>query len=1053
MSSGWRRSAGFSARFGGFGDLAPNGGASAPTAPAALGAHSESPVHARTAGAATASAQAHVLDADLAMHQQQQPWWPGCVIAPDESDVHYDAAQFASVVQKRDVRTKDITMYKSKYEESAGRKIAADTNFISYSVNGHIRVLSDDLSTRTLLKGHDDAIDDMEFFAQTVALPDGGVQSCLASCGVDGLVFLWTIVRMPGDTLGEDVIKCTDSMKWRHPRPKGRYSRVTFCKTAHRLALVDRESDSVRLIMAERAGFSSRTHYRELELSSSTGSPLCAAAWLSKDRILTATVGGTVDLWDPDTGVRLHTFEPHGGRAIFEMQALSASTFFTIDANTNSILTWYIPSSASESESVANAPSRIGPERKQSITLNVGSRSGMAASAQYASSFLVAGCEPASEFVLLMDITRRTLFVLHVDVSTLWRFDCITEIQPKRDAISFCVSRKSPAAASGESPVLCMYAVQLKAIQLLEIVARDCMPGPSSVPTTFCKPAVTQSSYMLPVPGTTGTGAAMQQQMRDQRQPNDEQQHEQQHTSPMTLSSLRPGGYEIKTPNPTPIPVGRAGSSRASGGGGGGARTISSARSSPPSASPRAASPPTSGANTPAQARSTMGAPVVPSLAAAVSMQTFELDLCAKLEKQCMIVVEQVQASNKAQEAAFSDKLARLCTSVESTLKSSMQGMVESACRREMAGAMVSMSETVSNSLEHELNEAALRDACRAHAKTMVSGPSSDAPQARNELQLAYSDVLFSAGMQEHLERLMEESQVSGTFSSACDMMAAQISEAIARGMEHRFMRIVSPEMERACALASQAADKSHTMNSCLGGLILTTAAAANGLGLADKSPPVDYRANIIEHMARQSIEDALEELVAAAQNQRGSTAGGDNETSLTLWFCSEWDPEIFEAADKVVSSRAMLGLISCLSDVLEADVELAFRWLHEVLLMLELDDDDEDGVHEYAASVLEPLSAKLGALYETASLPSKLQKRCKVLRHLMHRIIIPLLFAKLDSRLASLHSIAYSRLLLPFFSCCDTRALNYKPECKYLVSTAVTGLLRKDATGCSVSH
>ncbi|XP_016170876.2 enhancer of mRNA-decapping protein 4 [Arachis ipaensis] len=85
-----------------------------------------------------------------------------------------------------------ITKYGSDPNLVLGRQIAVNKSYICYGLKqGNIRVLNIHTAVRSLLKGHNQRVTDLAFFAEDVHL--------LASVGTDGRVFVWKISEGPDD--------------------------------------------------------------------------------------------------------------------------------------------------------------------------------------------------------------------------------------------------------------------------------------------------------------------------------------------------------------------------------------------------------------------------------------------------------------------------------------------------------------------------------------------------------------------------------------------------------------------------------------------------------------------------------------------------------------------------------------------------------------------------------------------------------------------------------------------------------------------------------------
>ncbi|XP_012484611.1 enhancer of mRNA-decapping protein 4 [Gossypium raimondii] len=223
-----------------------------------------------------------------------------------------------------------ITKYASDPGLVLGRQIAVNRNYICYGLKlGNIRILNINTALRSLLRGHTQRVTDMAFFAEDVHL--------LASASVDGRVFVWRINEGPDDEdkpqiFGKVVIalQIVGQESSKHPRVcwHPHKQEILMVAIGNRILKID------TIKVGKLDGFSAEEplnfsvdklidgvqfvgkHDGEI-------TELSMCQWLTT-RLASASVDGTVKIWEDRKPIPLAVLRPHDGHPVYSATFLTA---------------------------------------------------------------------------------------------------------------------------------------------------------------------------------------------------------------------------------------------------------------------------------------------------------------------------------------------------------------------------------------------------------------------------------------------------------------------------------------------------------------------------------------------------------------------------------------------------------------------------------------------------------------------------------------------------------------------------------------------------------
>ncbi|MBA0767283.1 hypothetical protein Gotri_016187 [Gossypium trilobum] len=223
-----------------------------------------------------------------------------------------------------------ITKYASDPGLVLGRQIAVNRNYICYGLKlGNIRILNINTALRSLLRGHTQRVTDMAFFAEDVHL--------LASASVDGRVFVWRINEGPDDEdkpqiFGKVVIaiQIVGQEESKHPRVcwHPHKQEILMVAIGNRILKID------TMKVGKLEGFTA-----EEPLNCSVDklidgvqfvgkhdgevTELSMCQWLTT-RLASASVDGTVKIWEDRKPLPLAVLRPHDGHPVYSATFLTA---------------------------------------------------------------------------------------------------------------------------------------------------------------------------------------------------------------------------------------------------------------------------------------------------------------------------------------------------------------------------------------------------------------------------------------------------------------------------------------------------------------------------------------------------------------------------------------------------------------------------------------------------------------------------------------------------------------------------------------------------------
>ncbi|KAE8098914.1 hypothetical protein FH972_016942 [Carpinus fangiana] len=374
-----------------------------------------------------------------------------------------------------------ITKYQSDPHLVFGRQIAVNKSYICYGLRqGNIRVLNINTALRSLLRGHAQRVTDMAFFAEDVHL--------LASVGIDGRVYVWKISEGPDEEekpqiTGKAVvaIQITGDEEPAHPRVcwhchkqeilvvgiGRRILRIDTIKVGKNEVFsaeeplkchVDKVIDGVQLV---------GNHDGEV-------TDLSMCQWMTT-RLVSASIDGTVKIWEDRKFVPLAVFRPHEGQPVCSSTFLTAPhrpdhiILITAGSLNREVKTW-----ALTSEEGWLLPSDA-ESWKCTQTLELKST----AEPRVEEAFFnqVAALSKAG-LLLLANAKKNAIYAVHLDYGpnpAATRMDYIAEFTVTMPILSF--TGTSDILPHGEN-IIQVYCVQTQAIQQYALDLAQCLPPP-----------------------------------------------------------------------------------------------------------------------------------------------------------------------------------------------------------------------------------------------------------------------------------------------------------------------------------------------------------------------------------------------------------------------------------------------------------------------------------------------------------------------------------------------------------------------------------------------
>ncbi|XP_030546415.1 enhancer of mRNA-decapping protein 4-like [Rhodamnia argentea] len=374
-----------------------------------------------------------------------------------------------------------ITKYVSDPGLVLGRQIAVNRNYICYGLKmGNIRVLNINTALRSLLRGHTQRVTDMAFFAEDVHL--------LASASIDGRIFVWKInegadEEEKAQISGKIVIavQIVGEEEPVHPR---------LCWHPHKqeilmVAIGNRilKIDTTKVGKAE-----SFTAEEPLKCSmdklmdgiqivgkhDAVVTDLSMCQWMTS-RLASASVDGTVKIWEDRKPLPLAVLRPHDGHAV------NSVTFLTAPHRPDHIVLitggpvnrevkiwtssleegWLLPSDSESWQCTQTL------ELKGSGELRVED-----------AFFNQVVALPRAGLLLLANAKKNAIYAVHIDYGphpAATRMDYVAEFTVTMPILS--ITGTSESLPDGEH-IVQVYCVQTQAIQQYALALSQCLPPP-----------------------------------------------------------------------------------------------------------------------------------------------------------------------------------------------------------------------------------------------------------------------------------------------------------------------------------------------------------------------------------------------------------------------------------------------------------------------------------------------------------------------------------------------------------------------------------------------
>lgn len=858
------------------------------------------------------------------------PGWPGVEILDPSARIHaefeYSVAAQREAASSRDLRVTQVTKYASQFIEKHRRKIAVNDQIITYAVGGHIRALLRNTTVRSLLKGHDSAVVDIEFLGQEKLEPTTNDSiSVLGSVAEDGSVYVWKIVRR--DTDGEPGnLDVADSIRFEHPDiDQGRsYSRIAFRPGSGSIIadkgigvamiLVDSESPDVRLVelvkmnekMMVRDKFLRAAKELDDDNDKDVKTPVDSAAWLS-ERMAATSRRGKVFLWNTD-GTLAHCIAmlPRDKTTkVTALHALNQEALLLEVESGRELEVWVAAGFAPDVDSASL-------ELRQTIKIQVSEPTEM---------FAVSSVDPMEELVVISNAKGNSVFVLHFNRHAQ-AFDAITEVPVQQPVLSFCMTRNvvrtSQAGAMGTPVVnletadhVGLWCVQPKGIALIHLPAPDC--APKRVVKSEVFPKSTQKSVMRkmerPPPSvslsssgtstiTSGTSASAPQGVP--------------RSSSYSGRSLPPVSASLSIRNNKPAVT-------ASGGHAGAVSSTDSSKK-PVTGS--------SGAVTPTQS-SHMRSPSPPSEPTPSADEMADSVIAAA--KRAVEAFEHSAAQRNNTERA---KMDRLVESVAQSARANLERFVNSSMKKVLADVMIpKMSKMIAD----------------MRAATMKN----------SRVDLKVSTEIFEAAL--------EKANVTGAFANACQEMERQVGASVTQSMTAKYDALIGPAI-------SGVNDASEDLGSSLKVLRskMEDARASEGEPAVVEIGEEDIRTTIDEEIGRGNTDGAFQ------------TALDKEDLNLVTWLCSKFETSTFFESN-TLSQISLLSLAQQLGHGLgDGDVVPKVEWLREIMLVLEPESEEIEMISQPAVKELVENVGELRKNKELLDEHDGLEKNLKTLSRLI---------------------------------------------------------------------
>ncbi|KAF9679306.1 hypothetical protein SADUNF_Sadunf06G0001200 [Salix dunnii] len=374
-----------------------------------------------------------------------------------------------------------ITKYVSDPGLVLGRQIAVNRNYICYGLKpGAIRILNINTALRSLLRGHNQKVTDMAFFAEDVHL--------LASACVDGCVFIRKINEGPDEEEKPQIFErillalhiITDG-ELVHPRVCWHPHKQEILIVAIGTLVLNINTNKV----GKGAGFSAEQPLTCHEDKLIEGvqlvgkhdgevTELSMCQWMTT-RLASASTDGVVKIWEDRKAVPLAIFRPHDGNPVNSVAFLTAPdrpdhiVLITGGPLNQEVKIW-----VSASEEGWLLPSNAESwQCTQTLTL----KSSVKSNAEDAFFDQVVALPRAGLF-LLANAKKNAIYAVHLEYGpypAATRMDYIAEFTVTMPILS--LTGASDSLPNGEH-IVQVYCVQTQAIQQYALNLSQCLPPP-----------------------------------------------------------------------------------------------------------------------------------------------------------------------------------------------------------------------------------------------------------------------------------------------------------------------------------------------------------------------------------------------------------------------------------------------------------------------------------------------------------------------------------------------------------------------------------------------
>ncbi|KAJ6700435.1 ENHANCER OF MRNA-DECAPPING PROTEIN 4 [Salix purpurea] len=374
-----------------------------------------------------------------------------------------------------------ITKYVSDPGLVLGRQIAVNRNYICYGLKpGAIRILNINTALRSLLRGHNQKVTDMAFFAEDVHL--------LASACVDGCVFIRKINEGPDEEEKPQIFERI--LLALHIMTDGELVHPRVCWHPHKQEILIVAIGNLILNIntnkvGKGVGFSAEQPLTCPEDKLIEGvklvgkhdgevTELSMCQWMTT-RLASASTDGVVKIWEDRKAVPLAVFRPHDGNPVNSVAFLTAPDHPDhIVLITGGPLNQEVKIWASASEEGWLLPGNAESwQCTQTLTL----KSSFESTAEDAFFDQVVALPRAGLF-LLANAKKNAIYAVHLEYGpypAATRMDYIAEFTVTMPILS--LTGTSDSLPNGEH-IVQVYCVQTQAIQQYALNLSQCLPPP-----------------------------------------------------------------------------------------------------------------------------------------------------------------------------------------------------------------------------------------------------------------------------------------------------------------------------------------------------------------------------------------------------------------------------------------------------------------------------------------------------------------------------------------------------------------------------------------------